>query len=141
MPIDIEEFEAVERDEEKSTSELIIEYLLQNRDAAFTRGEIADAINRDPNTVGTNLSRLKDRGLVRHKKTYWAITDDLSRLAHEIRFSAALSHLTDEFGPIITSEAEAEAWSEAQPDRPHPSEAVDDDTAGEQQDAGEITDD
>lgn len=125
MPIDIEEFEEAERDREKSTSERVVAFLLEHDDEAFERSEIAEAIGESPNTTGTNLSRLKDRGLVRHKGPYWAITDDRHRLAHEIRFSDALTHLQDEFGPTITSEVEAKFWSEAQPDRPHPSESTD----------------
>jgi Mn-dependent DtxR family transcriptional regulator len=66
MPISITEFETVDPEEERSTAELIVEFLLENNEQAFTRSEIATAIDRAPNTVGTNLSRLKERGLVRH---------------------------------------------------------------------------
>lgn len=131
MPIDIEEFESTEDDAEKSTSERIVEYLLEHRDLAFTRAEIADAIDRAPNTTGTNLSRLKDRGLVRHSGNHWAITDDHHRLAREIRFSEALSQLKEEYGTILSDESDAEAWSDAQPDRQHPSE--DDEDGDEEQ--------
>lgn len=127
MPIDIEEFEEVDDDREKSTSELIVEFLLEHDDEAFERSEIADAIDTPPNTTGTNLSRLKDRGLVRHRGTYWAITDDLHLLAHEMRHSDALARLRDRFGPTITSEEAAREWSDAQPDRPHPSNAKNED--------------
>jgi Mn-dependent DtxR family transcriptional regulator len=123
VPIDIEEFEAVPDGRERSTSELIVEFLFENSDAAFTRSEIAEAVERDPNTVGTNLSRLKDRGLVRHRGNYWAITDDTDRLVSEIRHADSLTRLADSLGPTITSEADAEAWSDAQPDREHPSES------------------
>lgn len=109
--------------EERSTAELIVEFLVENSEQAFTRSEIAEAIDRAPTTVGTNLSRLKDRGLVRQRKRHWAITDDRTRLAKAIRVSDALSGLTADFGPLITSEEDAEAWSEAQSDQPHPSEA------------------
>ncbi|GAD53924.1 hypothetical protein MBEHAL_2684 [Halarchaeum acidiphilum MH1-52-1] len=121
MPVDIEEFEDGE-EAERTTSELIIEFLLENRDAAFTRGEIANAIDRNPNTVGSNLSRLKDRGLVRHRKQHWALTHDLGRVAEAIRFSDVLSTLTLEHGPLVTDEEEAQTWADAQPDQPHPSE-------------------
>jgi Mn-dependent DtxR family transcriptional regulator len=122
VPIDIEEFEATSDERERSTSEVIVEFLFENRDAAFTQSEIAERVDRDPNTVGTNLSRLKDRGLVRHRGNYWAITDDHDLLAREIRVSESLSRLAAELGPTIASEADAAAWSDAQPDRPHPSE-------------------
>jgi hypothetical protein len=122
MPIGREQFDAMGDDEERSTSERIIEFLHENRDQAFTRGEIADGVDRDPNTVGTNLSRLKQRGLVRHKDRYWAITDDPGRLADAVQFSEALSGLAERFGPLVTDESDAQAWADAQPERPHPSE-------------------
>jgi len=122
MAMDMEEFEAVGNGEEKlSTGEAIVKFLFENRDRAWKRREIADEINRDPNTVGTNLSRLKDRDLVRHRKNHWAITDDPHRLVEATRFSEIFSTLNESVGSIIESEEEAKAWSDAQPDRPHPS--------------------
>lgn len=122
MPIGREQFDGIETDDERTTSERIVEFLHRNRDQAFTRGEIADGVDRDPNTVGTNLSRLKQRGLVRHKDRYWAITDDPNRLADAIQFSQALSGLAEQFGPLVTDESDAQAWADAQPEEPHPSE-------------------
>ncbi|WP_459879255.1 TrmB family transcriptional regulator [Halorubrum gandharaense] len=120
--MEIEEFEmATDEEDERSTSEEIVKFLLENKDRAWKRSEIAEAIDRDPNTVGTNLSRLKERGLVRHRENHWAITNEPDRLAQAIRFSNALSTLTESFGAIIESEKEAKAWSDAQPDQPHPS--------------------
>jgi len=122
MTMDMEEFEAAENGEGGlSTSEAIVKFLLENRDRAWKRSEIADEINRDPNTVGTNLSRLKGRGLVRHRKNHWAITDDHHRLVEATRFSKAFSTLNESFRSIIQSEEEAKAWSDAQPNRSHPS--------------------
>lgn len=115
-------------DDEATTAELIVGFLHENRDRAFTRGEIADRIDRRPNTVGTNLSRLKRRDLVRHKDRYWAITDDRDRLRDAAQFSKVLSGLTEQFGPVIDDEADARAWADAQPDEPHPSERGDTDT-------------
>ena len=122
MVLDIQEFEQGEDD--RSTSELIIEFLLENRGNAFKRGEIANAIDRDGNTVGTNLSRLKQQGLVRHRKNHWAITTNLHRLAEADRFSSTLQDLHDQYGPLITSSDDAKAWADAQPDQPHPSEST-----------------
>lgn len=131
MPIEIEEFEAGANGEERSTAEKIVEFLLENRDAAFTRGEIAAAINRKANTVGTNLSRLKERELVRHSGKHWAITDDSDRLSHAIRFSESLSQLDGQYGSILNSEEDARAWSNAQPDQDHPSEPADEDDSNQ----------
>lgn len=125
MPIDIEEFEAAEAVSRQSTSTAVVEFLFENRSAAFTRGEIAEALDRDPNTVGTNLSRLKRRGLVRHRGNHWAITDDHDRLLADSRFTDALAGLADDLPPEIADEADAEAWRDAQPAEPHPSKQTD----------------
>jgi predicted nucleotidyltransferase len=76
MPIDIERFESAEGPDEPTTGERIIRFLLEHDDRAYTRGEIAAAIDVNPETVGTNLTRLKARDLVRHREPYWAFTDD-----------------------------------------------------------------
>lgn len=123
MPISIDEFETAEPDADRSTAELLVEFLLEHREQAFTRGEIAEAIDRAPNTVGTNLSLLTDRRLLRHTQHYWVLTDDLDRLAQALQFAETLSGVKANFGSLIDSEDAAEAWSTAQPDRPHPSEA------------------
>ena len=130
MPIDIDEFEEAGDGEELTTGEAIVAFLLENDENAWKRSEIAAAIDRDPNTVATNLSRLKNRDLVRHRESHWAITKDRGRLDEAIRFSNALGGLNEAFGPIIESEEDAQAWSESQPDGPHPS-IVDNEMEGE----------
>lgn len=79
MPIGIDRFEDDDALDESTTSERIVRFLLENADRAYTRGEIATEIDSKPETVGTNLSRLKDHGLVRHREPYWALTDDRER--------------------------------------------------------------
>lgn len=76
MPVDIDRFEQGTPLGELTTSERIVRFLAANDAQAYTRREIAEAIDRDPETVGTNLTRLKNRGLVRHREPYWAFTDD-----------------------------------------------------------------
>lgn len=76
MPIDIDRFETAESLEAAPTSERILRFLRRNRDRAYTRSEIAEAIDADPETVGTNLTRLKARGLVSHRSPYWALPPD-----------------------------------------------------------------
>lgn len=80
MPIDIAAFESEGRLGEPSTGERVIAHLAANDDKAFTRGEIAAAVDADANSVGSALTRLKDRGLVRHRQRHWAVTDDRDRL-------------------------------------------------------------
>ena len=121
MPMDIDEFEEAGDREQLTTGEAIVAFLLEHDEDAWKRSEIAAAIDRDPNTVATNLSRLKSRELVRHRENHWAITKDRGRLEEMIRVSNALSGLNEAFGPIIESEEDAQAWSESQPDGPHPS--------------------
>jgi Mn-dependent DtxR family transcriptional regulator len=127
MPMDIVEFEEGEERDDRSTGELIVEFLLDHKDTAFRRKEIAGAIDRNPNTVGTNLSRLKERQLVRHRKNHWAITKDLERVRDAIEFSRALERLNTEYGALIEDEEDAQQWADAQPAQPSPSSVPDDD--------------
>jgi len=72
VPIDIDRFEEADTLQSAATSERILEFLRRNDDQAFTRSEIAEGIDADPETVGTNLTRLKERSRVRHRSPYWA---------------------------------------------------------------------
>lgn len=92
-------------------------YLSIHGEQAFTCSEIATAIDEDPHTVGTALSRLKDRTLVRHKGEYWAITGDEERVAATYDLHVASNRLDDEDGGIDSDE-----WDAAASDAPHPSE-------------------
>jgi predicted ArsR family transcriptional regulator len=112
MPISIDEFESGSGPlADASTAERVVAFLAANRDKAFTRAEIASAIEADPNTVGTNLSRLKKRGLVRHRDTYWAVTEDRERLAEAYDLAALTDRLNDLDGGI-----DPDAWDDAAPD-------------------------
>lgn len=120
MPVRIDDFEAGNLPGEPSVPEQVLAFLQARRDLAFTRGEIAAGIDEDPNAVGTALSRLKDRDLVRHKGKYWAITDDVQRVADAYDLHAAMVRLDDEDGGIDVDE-----WDAAAPDEPHPGERDD----------------
>ncbi len=95
----------------------MLTYLYTNRDKAFTRSEIATGINEDPNTVGTALSRLKQRDLVRHNGVYWAIIADLDRVRDAYELHAITERLDEEDEGIDPDE-----WDAVAPDEPHPSE-------------------
>ena len=82
MSVSIDAFESGDSLDEPPIGERVVAYLAANSDKAFKRGEIAAAIDADPNAVGSALTRLKSRGLVRHREQYWAITDD-RELLHE----------------------------------------------------------
>lgn len=117
MPVSIDDFEAGDLPRGPSVPEQVVVYLYRQRNAAFTRSEIAGAIDEDPNTVGTALSRLKERDLVRHKGEYWAITDEYDRVRAAYDLQVTTDRLDEADGGIDPDE-----WREAAPDTPHPSE-------------------
>jgi len=82
MSIDRDTFKNTSEDElaDLSVPDQVLGYLAVNEDRAFKAREIASQIGADEGAVSTALSRLKDRDLVEHKATYWAITDDAERL-------------------------------------------------------------
>lgn len=117
MPITIDEFESGHLSDEPSVPELVVAFLAAHDDQAFTRSEIAAGIDADPNAVGTALSRLKERGLVRHRGQYWAVTEDRRRLRSAYDLHASMEHLDALDGGIDPDE-----WDRFTPDEPHPSE-------------------
>lgn len=117
MPIRIDEFESDREPGRASVPKRVVAFLAANDDRAFTRTEIASAIDADPNVVGTALSRLKDRDLVRHRGEYWAVTNDRDRLEAAYDLHAATEALDERDGGI-----DPDAWDDAAPDEPHPSE-------------------
>lgn len=80
MPIGIDQFENTDALGDLPTSVRILQFLARHEQQAFTRQEIATEIDGTPETVGTNLTRLKERDLVRHREPYWAVTADWDRL-------------------------------------------------------------
>jgi predicted ArsR family transcriptional regulator len=80
--IDIEEFENADPDEfeERTDTERIVLFLDEHDDRAWKAATIAERLGLDTDAVSAILSRLKERGIVRHKRPYWAITDDQERL-------------------------------------------------------------
>lgn len=121
MPISIDEFESGGIDE-PSVPERVVRFLASNDDRAFTRAELADVLDADANAIGTALSRLKSRGLVRHRGRHWAITDDRERLEAAYDLHSASGRLDADDGGI-----DADAWDERAPEEPHPSERDDED--------------
>jgi Mn-dependent DtxR family transcriptional regulator len=80
--IDIDEFEDADPDEfeERNNTERIVLFLDEHDDQAWKAATIAERLGLETDAVSAILSRLKDRELVRHKRPYWAITDDDERL-------------------------------------------------------------
>lgn len=117
MPIDIETFESAPSDRLEHAGETnadrVMRFLATHPDKAFTQSEISEATEVKAGSISVVLSRLKDRGLVRHKGIYWALgeADDVAAYTslHESTKAA-----NDRFGP-----EEMEEWLE---------HAVDEDT-------------
>ena len=82
VSIDRDIFKKTGEDElkELSVPDHVLGFLAANQIRAFKAREIASQIGVDEGAVSTALSRLKDRALVEHKATYWAVTDDTERL-------------------------------------------------------------
>jgi hypothetical protein len=105
MSIDRDTFENTSEDElaELSVPDQVLGFLAVNDDRGFKAREIASQIGVDEGPVSTALSRLKNRGLVEHKATYWAVTNDTERL-------------DDQLGA-----EDREPWREHAPSGSHPS--------------------
>lgn len=81
MPIGADRFEEMggERDEDTPTpgtnEATILEFLRAHPEQAYTQSEIAEATEVKAGSVGPTLVRLRDRGRVDHRGTYWRVSD------------------------------------------------------------------
>lgn len=120
MSIDRDTFEDASEEElaELSVPDQILGFLIANDDRAFKAREIASQIGLDKGAVSTALTRLKDRNLVEHKGTYWAVTNDAERLEGYSGYERATALFNEQFG-----EEDKESWREHAPDESHPNVA------------------
>lgn len=118
MSIDRETFENTSEDEleELSVPDQVLGFLAAHEDRAFKAREIASQIGIDEGAVSTALSRLKDRSLVEHKATYWAVTDDTDRLEGYSGYERATALFNEQLGA-----EDPGSWREHAPSDPHPS--------------------
>jgi Mn-dependent DtxR family transcriptional regulator len=118
MSIDRDTFENTSEDEleELSVPDQVLGFLAANDDRAFKAREIASRIGIDEGAGSTALSRLKDRDLVEHKATYWAVTGDAERLDGYSGYERATALFNDQLGA-----EDKESWREHAPQEPHPS--------------------
>jgi hypothetical protein len=118
MSIDRDTLDKTSEDEleELSVPDHVLGFLAANQDRAFKTREIASQIGVDEGAVSTALSRLKDRALVEHKATYWAVTDDTERLDGYSGYERATALFNDQLG-----KEDKGAWREHAPQKPHPS--------------------
>jgi len=110
MPIEVDEFEeapkkALEIDRNTNKWE-VVKFLLKNREQAFTPKEIESNVDVPDGSVGVILSRLEEKGVVRHKGKYWAIERD-DRLASLSAMVMSTETLNDRLGEEDISE-----WAE-----------------------------
>jgi len=98
--IDIEEFENTDADdfEERTDTERIVVFLDEHDDRAWKAASIAERLGLETDAVSAILSRLKERELVRHKRPYWAITDDEERLQSAYRLHRFHETADDQYG-------------------------------------------
>lgn len=75
----------------------ILQFLARHPEKGFTPKEISGETGVPRGSVGTTLSRLKERDLVRHKEPYWAIGED-DRLAAYSAMLHGLEAAADRFG-------------------------------------------
>lgn len=95
MPISADRFEnlddAVAGPSPGTNAHRILAYLEQHPDQAFTQSEIAEATDVKSGSVGPTLVRLRERGRVEHKGTYWRVSDYNRSLDAAINQAAAVA--------------------------------------------------
>ncbi|MGB9966328.1 helix-turn-helix domain-containing protein [Halobacterium hubeiense] len=114
--IDIEEFEDADAEdfEERTATERIVLFLDEHDDRAWKAATIADQLGLETDTVSAILSRLKERGLVRHKRPYWAITDDKERLHSAYRQHQQHKRADEQYGAEELAELQTDEMEQVQ---------------------------
>lgn len=101
MPISIDNFGEEPADvldlQEGTQPYRILQFLAENRDQAFTQTEIHETTGIKRGSVGSALSRLEDRGLVRHRGRYWAIAEDDRLASYAAQLGASSASTTDDY--------------------------------------------
>lgn len=80
MPITDDRFEELGTDEADgptpgTNAATVLNFLRENADKAYTQSEIAERTDVKPGSVGPTLVRLRERGRVDHRGTYWRVSD------------------------------------------------------------------
>jgi len=101
MPINIDRFEDEPEDvldiKEGTQPYTVLTFLAANHEQAFTQTEIHEATEIPRGSVGVVLSRLEERGLVRHRGRYWAIAEDDRLASYAAHQAASSSSTTDDY--------------------------------------------
>jgi Mn-dependent DtxR family transcriptional regulator len=114
--IDIDEFEDADADDfaERNDTERIVLFLDEHDNRAWKAATIADRLGLGTDAVSAILSRLKERGLVRHKRPYWAITDDEERLHSAYRLHRHHETADEQYGEERLKELQTDEMEEVQ---------------------------
>jgi len=75
----------------------VLAFLAEHDDQAFTQTEIHERTGIKRGSVGAVLSRLEDRGLVRHRGRYWAIAEDDRLASFAAQQAASSASTTDDY--------------------------------------------
>lgn len=112
--IDIDEFENADDDafEDRNDTERIVLFLDENDDQAWKAATIAEQLELETDAVSAILSRLKERGLVRHKRPYWAITDNEERLRVAYRLHQHHQTADEQYGEEHLEELKTDEMEE-----------------------------
>lgn len=90
VPISSDRFEALGDDPDGPTpgtnAAKLLAFLRSNPDKAFTQSELAAETDVKAGSVGPTLIRLRERGRVDHRGTYWRVSD------HDRDVDAATGH-------------------------------------------------
>jgi DNA-binding IclR family transcriptional regulator len=101
MPINIDRFDEEPTEvldlQEGTQPYRILQFLAEHDDQAFTQTEIHEATEINRGSVGAVLSRLEDRGLVRHRGRYWAIGEDDRLASYAAQTRASSASTTDDY--------------------------------------------
>jgi predicted transcriptional regulator of viral defense system len=75
----------------------VLGFLAEHDDQAFTQTEIHEETGIKRGSVGAVLSRLEERGLVRHRGRYWAIAEDERLASFAAQRAASSASTTDDY--------------------------------------------
>jgi DNA-binding IclR family transcriptional regulator len=101
MPINIDQFDEEPTEvlnlQEGTQPYQVLQFLAEHDDKAFTQTEIHEATDINRGSVGAVLSRLEDRGLVRHRGRYWAIGEDDRLASYAAQTQASSASTNDDY--------------------------------------------
>ncbi|SEL80206.1 MarR family transcriptional regulator [Haloferax larsenii] len=89
-------------------------FLDDHDDRAWKAATVAERLGLETDAVSSILSRLKERGLVRHKWPYWAITDDKERLQDAYQLHRYHERADEQYGAERLAELRTDEMEDVQ---------------------------